>query len=200
MYLTVIGKGTYFRGHELPYVGMCNRSSSADGMDCIDLQKESMVMMEDDMEWQWSGFDGFSTVQLYDLLVERQKAFVVEYRNANLDADGLDKIADHLILWRRLKKNLTLLSYLRVLPPGLKYREPSIGRVFTPRNLRNRGHATLLINEAIKRIAKKYPGDGIRISAQLEQEKFYHQFDFKTVGEPYMEEGMPHIEMLREEL
>ncbi len=155
-------------------------------------------MMDIDMEFQWTGFDGFTTSQIYDLLVERQKAFVVEYRNANLDADGLDKIADHLILWRRLGANLTLLSYLRVLPPGLKYNEPTIGRVFTPKNLRNRGYASLLINEAINRIAKKYPGDGIRMSAQLELEKFYHQFEFKTVGEPYLEEGMPHIEMFRE--
>lgn len=148
------------------------------------------------IEWQWSSFDGLSLLELYEILKIRQAIFVVEQDCAYQDSDDLDQVAWHLMGWRKDANKKKIVAYLRVIFPEVKYPEPSIGRVLVMPEFRKIGLGKKLTNEAISRIADKYPNTAIRISAQQYLEKFYSEFGFKTVSKPYNEDEIPHIEML----
>ena len=149
------------------------------------------------IKWQWSSFDELSLHELYEVLKVRQAIFVVEQDCAYLDADGLDQVAWHLIGWHEDAGMKKIVAYLRVVFPGKKFPEPSIGRVLVTPESRKKGLGKQLTSEAIARIANEYPNAAIRISAQQYLEKFYSEFGFKTISKPYEEDGIPHIEMLR---
>lgn len=143
--------------------------------------------------WQWRAFSELSAEELYDLLALRALVFVAEQRCAYNDLDGYDRGAHHLYL--RGESGRTE-AYLRVLPPGAKYPEPSIGRVVTHPNIRGTGLGVELMREGMRWCESKYPGMAIRIGAQRRLEHFYQSLGFRTVGEPYDEDGIEHIEML----
>ena len=149
------------------------------------------------IKWQWSSFDELSLHELYEILKIRQAIFIVEQNCAYLDADDLDQVAWHLIGWREGANKKNCVAYLRVVFPGGKFPEPSIGRVLVTPELRKTGLGKKLTGEAIARIADEYPNTAIRISAQQHLEKYYSEFGFKAVSKPYNEDGIPHIEMLR---
>lgn len=146
------------------------------------------------IHWRFLHFRQLTTDQLYDLAVLRERVFVVEQNCPYAELDGLDRRSWHLLGYN---KKGELIAYLRIIEPGARYPEPSIGRVLTRRDLRNRGLGKALMAEGIRRSAKLYPGDGIRISAQLRLEKFYRDLGFTPVSAPYDEDGIQHIEMLR---
>jgi ElaA protein len=156
--------------------------------------KEELRMIK----WQWSSFENLSTLDLYEILKVRQEVFVVEQNCVYQDADGLDKTAWHLVGWKAGSDGRKLVAYLRVVWPGKKFKELSIGRVLTAPSARGTGLGKALTSEALKQISTEYPGAAIRISAQKYLERFYSDFAFKTVSEPYDEDGIPHIEMFRE--
>jgi ElaA protein len=90
-----------------------------------------------------------------------------------------------------------LVAYCRLVPPGVKYAEPSIGRVATTQAARRTGRGRELMREALARAGELWPGRAIRIGAQQRLERFYEDFGFVTSSAPYDEDGIPHIEMLR---
>jgi ElaA protein len=90
-----------------------------------------------------------------------------------------------------------LIAYCRLVPPGVKYAEPSIGRVLTTEGARRNGTGRALMHEAVARAASLWPGQPIRIGAQRYLERFYGGFGFVPDSEPYDEDGILHIEMLR---
>ena len=90
-----------------------------------------------------------------------------------------------------------LLAYARIVDPGVKYLEPSIGRVLTTAAARGTGLGRLLLARAIAQAEALFPGQGLRISAQHRLERFYAEAGFITVGVPYLEDDLPHIEMWR---
>ncbi len=143
--------------------------------------------------WNWLHYAQLSVDQLYDLLRLRQIIFIVEQNCPYPDADGLDPQAWHLLGYEKG----VLIAYLRVVEPGRKFAEPSIGRVVTHSSVRGRGAGRELMVEGLRRTEHLYPGQGIRISAQAHLEKFYGEFGFRTVRGPYEEDGIPHLEMLR---
>lgn len=147
--------------------------------------------------WQWASFDGLSLGALYEILKLRQAVFVVEQNCAYQDADSLDRVAWHLAGWRGEAGRSELLAYLRVVFPGNRYSEPSIGRVLTAKTARGTGAGKALMREALARVEQAYPGASVRISAQCYLERFYAGFGFLAVSEPYDEDGIAHIEMLR---
>ena len=149
------------------------------------------------VNWQWSLFDELSLNELYEILKIRQAVFVLEQDCAYQDADNLDQVAWHLTGWEEGTYKKKIIAYLRVVFPGEKYTEPSIGRVLVATESRKKGLGKKLTAEAIARIAIEYPNSAIRISAQQYLEKFYSEFGFRTVSNPYKEDGIPHIEMLR---
>jgi len=144
--------------------------------------------------WEWTRFEGLSLQALYEVLALRQKVFVLE-QGPYLDADGLDQHSWHL-LGRDAAGELLL--YLRVVDPGFKYDEPSIGRVVIDKSLRGTGLGRAMMAEAVKRCAEAWPGRANRISAQAHLGRFYGEFGYVPVGEPYLEDNIPHQEMLRQ--
>jgi ElaA protein len=148
--------------------------------------------------WQWGRLHDLAPLDLYAAMVLRGQVFVVEQRCAFLDADGLDTRAWHLLGWRRSASETTLVAYLRVVDPGAKYEEPSLGRIVTAPSARRTGVGRLLVAEGLARSTALYPDEAIRIGAQCYLEHFYAGFGFRTVSPPYDEDGIPHVEMLRD--
>ena len=103
------------------------------------------------------------------------------------------------IHWHLLGRNedASVVGYSRILPPGLKYPEPSIGRVVTHPEARGAGLGKKLMQQAVKYTTDLFPGEPIRIGAQMHLVRCYSEFGFEPVGEPYGEDGIPHVEMLR---
>jgi ElaA protein len=145
------------------------------------------------MRWTWARFEGLSLDDLYDALALRCRVFILE-QGPYQDPDGLDRGAWHLL--GRDAAGI-LQTYLRVVDPGLKFEEPSIGRVITAPGVRGSGAGRALMVEGLRRCEQVWPGRRIRISAQAHLERFYGSLGFETVGEPYGEDNIPHIEMLR---
>jgi ElaA protein len=149
------------------------------------------------IEWQWSAFSDLTPSQLYEVLAQRQLVFVLEQQCFYNDFDGLDQHAHHLLGWRVEGDRRELAAYLRCLAPGAKYAEMSLGRVLTTKAARGMGLGRELVATGIERAQRQHPGKRIRIGAQAHLERFYQSFGFQTVGAPYDEDGIPHIDMLR---
>ena len=150
------------------------------------------------LTWQCSPFDELSTKVLYAILRARQVVFVVEQNCPFLDADDVDQHCLHLLGWQVQGFNNALAAYARLVPPGGKYREPSIGRVITSPEFRGQGFGKELMQRAVQAMDQLYPGLAIRIGAQQYLEMFYSGFGFVTVSPPYIEDGIPHVEMVRQ--
>lgn len=140
-------------------------------------------------------FDEISSIELYKILKARNEVFVVEQDCVYQDCDDKDLKSYHLFLEEEEK----VIAYLRILPKGLSYDEISIGRVLVIKESRGRGLAQKMIVEAIKFIENELNETKIKISAQAYLEKFYKQHGFITVSDVYLEDGIPHIEMIRGE-
>lgn len=138
-------------------------------------------------------FDDLTISELYKILNLRNEVFVVEQNCAYLDTDGKDQLAHHVMVW----DDEVLVAYARIFSPGIKYDTSSIGRVVV--NLAHRelklGH--LLMEHAVKAVADLYKTGDITISAQAHLQRFYNKHGFVTVSEEYMEDDIPHVEMIR---
>lgn len=147
------------------------------------------------LRWRCCRFDELSVHELQAIYMARQQVFVVEQTCFYADADGVDETAWHLAAW---SPDATLpLAYARIVHPGIKYPEPSIGRVLTHGHARGTGLGRLLVQRAVEATVAAYPGQGIRISAQSHLERFYAGFGFVAVGAPYLEDDILHTEMVR---
>ena len=144
--------------------------------------------------WRWCAFQGLSLLELNNIFMARQQVFSLEQQCVYLDADGFDEHSHHLAAWSAAHR--MPLAYARVVAPGLKYAEPSIGRVITTAAARGSGLGRELVRRAIGHCQQVHCGHGIRISAQTRLERFYGDLGFVAVGDPYMEDGIPHTEML----
>lgn len=143
--------------------------------------------------WVWRSFHELSADELYAIFVLRQTVFVVEQNCAYLDADGVDRRSRHL--YKRDDTGL-MVAYLRLVEPGVKYAEPSIGRVITHPSVRRTGLGRELMAEGLRGAAQYYPGAGVRIGAQKWAERFYRSLGFESVGHEFIEDDIPHVEML----
>ena len=147
--------------------------------------------------WQWKRFADLAPAELYAILAARAEVFIVEQACTFLDLDGLDEHAWHLSGWAESDGARTLAAYLRLIDPGRKYAEPSIGRVLTAAAFRNAGLGRAAMQEGLARAAMLHPGRPVRIGAQQRLERFYRDMGFDTVSEPYQEDNIAHVEMLR---
>jgi ElaA protein len=144
------------------------------------------------MIWTCVRFDELTVGQLYDLLRLRSQVFVVEQNCVFLDIDGLDRETLHLL---GTGEDGALRAYTRLIPPGVKAPDALIGRVVTAPAARGGGTGRALMTESVARCEQLWPGHAITLHAQAHLERFYASFGFAPVGEPYMEDGIPHIEM-----
>ena len=153
--------------------------------------------MPSEIAWQWSRFSELTPHALYAVLRARSDVFVVEQNCVFLDLDDADQDAWHLMGWIGRGPGRTLAAYLRVLAPGCKFTEASIGRVLTTRDFRRTGVGRALMIEGVRKCLEIHPGHAIRIGAQRYLSDFYGGFGFRAASEPYLEDGIEHIEMLR---
>ena len=143
--------------------------------------------------WRFGRLDGLTAREVHDILQARSAVFVVEQSCVFQDVDGADPASWHLFC----RADGEVAAYCRLVPAGAKFAEPSIGRVVTARAVRGTGMGRSLMREALRRCAGLWPGAAIRIGAQLHLERFYGSLGFVRASEPYDEDGIPHIEMLR---
>lgn len=146
------------------------------------------------MEYVLKKFDELTVHELYEILKLRMAVFVVEQNCPYQDIDDKDKHSHHLICLQ----NDELAGYLRIVQKGISYEEVSIGRVIVAPEFRNKGIATKLLNHAIGFIADSLGETSIRISAQSHLQKLYGSVGFQPIGEEYLEDDIPHIEMVLE--
>ncbi|HUH14107.1 MAG TPA: GNAT family N-acetyltransferase [Longimicrobiales bacterium] len=149
------------------------------------------------LRWQWKTFAELTLDELYRLLALRQEVFVVEQQSIYQDVDGYDRGSHHLLGSTGEPQALFLAASLRVLPPGLKYPEASLGRVVTSPRVRRHGYGKALVDQGLTFLAAHYPGAPVRIAAQHYLLRFYSGFGFRPVGEVYDEDGIPHLDMVR---
>lgn len=143
--------------------------------------------------WRFAAFDALSAAELYELLQLRAEVFVVEQACAFQDMDGSDNKAIHVLG----TAGGELVAYARCFPAGIKFPEASIGRVITREPVRGSGMGHELMRQSIACVGQHWGEQPIRIGAQARLEKFYLQHGFLTAGAPYIEDGIPHVEMLR---
>ena len=146
------------------------------------------------LHWRQCRFDALSLVELQHIYMARQQVFGLEQNCIYQDIDGCDETSHHLAAWSAAQR--MPLAYARLVDPGVKYAEPSIGRVVTTAAARGTGLGRELMRRAIAWSAELFPGQGVRISAQSRLEAFYAGMGFVIVGERYLEDGIPHTEML----
>ncbi len=139
-------------------------------------------------------FDELSASDLYAILQLRAEVFVVEQNCVYQDLDGADHDALHVIGML----GQTLACYARLVPPGVKYETPAIGRVVTKQSARKEGLGKLLMQRSIDYCHQQWPAWDITISAQQHLERFYSALGFSVISEPYLEDDIPHIEMLHQ--
>jgi ElaA protein len=145
------------------------------------------------VNWLWYRFPELGVDNLYDALALRCRVFILE-QGPYQDPDGYDDRCWHLL---GRDGAGVLQAYLRVVDPGVKYEEPSIGRVITSPETRRTGLGRVLMAEGVARAAAAWPGRGIRISAQARLERFYNGFGFQRVAPDHIEDGIPHVLMVR---
>lgn len=144
--------------------------------------------------WKLARLTDLTALELQRIHAARQEVFVVEQNCPFQDADAADELSWHLAAF---DEDCRVLAYARLVPPGVKYAEASMGRVITTSLARGRGLGRALIAKVLEACEAKYPGQDMRISAQSRLERLYSEFGFVAQGKPYMEDWMPHTEMLR---
>lgn len=143
--------------------------------------------------WKIKSFEELSIHELYEILKLRQEVFVVEQTCYYLDADGYDQKALHL--WA--EKEGKIVAYCRIFSQNIKYPETSIGRVLTHPDFRNLKLGKTLIKLALEAIKTRFNTIECRISAQDYLIRFYSDFGFVDTGKKYLEDDIPHTEMVR---
>ncbi len=138
-------------------------------------------------------FKELTTQELYDLLQLRSEVFVVEQDCVYQDIDGKDQNALHVLGYKDGK----IVAYTRIFKPGDYFKESSIGRVVVKENERQYKYGYDIMNASVLAIKTNFNTTEIRISAQTYLKRFYNNLDFKEVGEAYLEDGIPHINMIK---
>ncbi|VEF47041.1 GNAT family acetyltransferase [Bacillus freudenreichii] len=146
------------------------------------------------MEWMVKTFDELTTGELYSILQERVDVFVVEQKCIYRELDGFDQASYHLYASNQNE----IIAYARILLPGTAYEELSVGRVLVKEPYRGNGLATELVTRALDFIRTELKEKVVKLQAQEYLLPFYASFGFTAVSEVYLDEGIPHADMILE--
>tara|TARA_B110000438_G_C15563640_1_gene542240 strand:- start:180 stop:635 length:456 start_codon:yes stop_codon:yes gene_type:complete len=149
-----------------------------------------------ELKWFIKSFKDLNSDEFFDMYYLRQEVFVVEQNCPYQDCDEKDKNSYHLLAY----DGDILVAYLRIVEPGYSYFEASIGRVVTKLEYRGKGIGNILMTKGIESVQSLYHTPTVRISAQQYLIPFYTSLKFETVGESYLEDDIPHIEMVYREV
>ena len=146
------------------------------------------------LTYSCTSFDLLTNLELYEIMVLRQEVFVVEQDCPYLDADGRDLISWHL---QARNEDGKLVAYTRLIPPGEEYEAySSIGRVLNSGSVRGRGIGKELMEKSIEMTRFLFGTAPVKIGAQTYLLRFYESLGFKSTGEEYLEDGIPHTKMV----
>ncbi|QQD13623.1 GNAT family N-acetyltransferase [Sphingobacterium sp. UDSM-2020] len=143
--------------------------------------------------WKYKTFSELTTEELYRILKLRVDVFVNEQQCFYPELDNKDDQCVHI--WAEINNEIVV--YARIVPPGLSYPEPAIGRVVTNPSFRGNNYGKALINKSLTCISEKYGSTAIQIGAQTYLKKFYESFGFEQVSDEYLDYGIPHIDMIK---
>lgn len=152
---------------------------------------KQQVPTNSDLQFCWYQLEEMGPMLLYDMLALRQGIFVVEQSCVYQDLDGLDKSAQHLIV----KQDGKIVAGLRLLTPDGQHESLRIGRVAVSADSRSMGIAGAMMREAIEKAQRDFSSRTICLNAQTYLQKFYESLGFRISGEPFLEDGIPHIHM-----
>jgi len=140
--------------------------------------------MDYQLDWRFQTFDELTTTELYAILRLRSEVFVLEQRCCYLDADNKDQHSHHVSGYR----DGELMAFSRIVPPGLSYEYPAIGRIVVSPKGRGAGYGIELLNVSIQKLEALYGNV---------PKRFYESFGFRQSGDVYLEDDIKHIEMTR---
>jgi len=143
------------------------------------------------LQWHWHVLPDMGPELLYDLLALRETIFVVEQTCIYHELDGLDKIAQHLLVMH----DEDVVACLRLLPPVDKEHRVRIGRVAVSKKWRKQGIARVMIKQAVAKARQDFPQIGVFLDAQTYLQDFYLSLGFRTCGNEFLEDGIPHVPM-----
>ncbi|MGD7045116.1 GNAT family N-acetyltransferase [Jeotgalibacillus proteolyticus] len=143
------------------------------------------------MKWKLHTFEELTVHQLYEILMARNAIFVVEQECAYQEIDGHDPRSFHLTL----KDGEKLAAYARLLPAGVKYSVPSIGRIIVDPAYRGSGSGRKLLEKSLDIMINEWGADEINLQAQVYLRKFYRSFGFEETSAEYLDDGIPHVDM-----
>ncbi|MGN6164781.1 MAG: GNAT family N-acetyltransferase [Flavisolibacter sp.] len=146
------------------------------------------------IQWILKRFEELTPYQLYAILQLRNEVFVVEQNCVFQDADGKDQDSFHLMGFLNTK----LVAYTRIVPAGIIYDHPSIGRVVTSPSVRSSGMGRALMQKSIDTVYTLFGKQPIKIGAQFYLKNFYSSLGFQQISDIYLEDGIDHIYMLKE--
>ncbi|MES1214094.1 MAG: GNAT family N-acetyltransferase [Bacteroidota bacterium] len=145
------------------------------------------------IKWVLKKFDDLTLHELYAIMRLRIEVFIVEQNCPFQDADNKDQYTYHFMGWQ----DDLLCAYTRIVPPGVAYELPAIGRVITSPQARKSGLGRMLMEKSIEQTENLFGRTAIRIGAQVYLKKFYESIGFVQSGEVYLEDNIEHIEMTR---
>lgn len=138
-------------------------------------------------------FSDLTKEELYNILSLRSEVFIVEQNCAYQDIDQKDQFALHVFI----KKNNQIIAYTRIFKPNDYFKYSSIGRVVVLKKERASKIGSQIMSFSIKKIEEIFNETKIKISAQKYLINFYKKLGFITIGEEYLEDGIPHITMIK---
>ncbi len=144
------------------------------------------------VDWICKPFNELTVHELYAIIKLRNEVFVVEQNCVFQDADDKDQHCYHLMGLA----NGSLAAYARLVPAGVSYSYASIGRVVTSPACRREGLGKALMRQAIKECYRLFGEQLLKIGGQLYLKDFYESLGFKQTSDMYLEDDIPHIEML----
>jgi ElaA protein len=149
------------------------------------------------IQWISKSFSQMGVSELYEVLKLRVDVFVVEQNCPYPELDGKDVYPQTLHFMGRNKADGKLAAYLRILPPGVRFKEVTIGRFVVAKAFRKQRIGNNMLERALSRIKDVWPNETVKISAQVYLKNFYESHGFEAISEHYVEDGIPHIDMIR---
>ena len=144
-------------------------------------------------EHQVKSFQELSLEEFHDIIALRIQIFIIEQNCPYQEVDGKDKLAHHLFFKNEMDE---IIAVTRILPQGISYEEVAIGRVVVHEEYRGTGLGNQLMADSMNFVRDKYGDVPVRLSAQKHLENYYGNHGFKSTGKEYLEDGIPHVEML----
>ncbi|WP_164682240.1 GNAT family N-acetyltransferase [Streptococcus hyointestinalis] len=140
--------------------------------------------------WTIKPFEELTTKELFDIYYLRTAVFVVEQECYYQEVDEADLKSFHVCL----TKDSELVAYCRLIPDQESIH---LGRVVVPKAHRKDGYGRDLVQTALDYCKEHFPNLPVHAQAQSYLQNFYASFGFEPISDVYLEDGIPHLDMIK---